>query len=67
MMQLIFRIPGDHFTDVNARWLWPMREGMGKWLTVQGYQIHGFPDVHPWYRPQSKAADDGNVVPACPA
>jgi hypothetical protein len=22
-----------------------MREGMRKWLTVRGYQIHKFPDV----------------------
>ena len=32
-------------TDGNVRWLWPMREGMRKWLTVRGYQIHKFPDV----------------------
>jgi len=36
---------------------------MRKWLTVRGYQIHNFPDVRRWDRPQSKAAGDGQVVP----
>ena len=35
-----------------------MREGMRKWLTVRGYQIHNFPDVRRWDRPQSKAAGE---------
>ena len=33
-----------------------MREGMRKWLTMQGYQIHKFPDVRRWDRPQPKPA-----------
>ncbi len=41
-----------------------MREGMRKWLTVQGYQIQKFLDVRRWERRQSKAADDGKVAPA---
>jgi len=41
-----------------------MREGMRKWLTVRGDQIHRFPDVRRWDRSQSKAAGDGKVIPA---
>jgi hypothetical protein len=48
----------------NVRWLWPMREGMRKWLTVQGYQIHKFPDVRHWDRSQSKVTGDQKAVPA---
>jgi len=35
-------------TDGNVRWLWPMRKGMEKWLTVRGWQIHRFSDVRRW-------------------
>jgi hypothetical protein len=50
-------------TDGNVWWFWPMREGMRKWLTVRGSQIHNFPDVRRWDSSQSKVAGDGQVVP----
>jgi hypothetical protein len=44
-------IEWPQLTDGDVRRLWPMREGMRKWLTVRGYQIHKFPDVRRWDRP----------------
>ena len=35
-----------------------------KWLTVRGYQIHKFPDVHRSERTQSRLAGDDQAVPA---
>jgi hypothetical protein len=32
-------------TPGSVRWLWPMREGMRKYLTVRRWQMHRFPDV----------------------
>ena len=49
-------------TDGNVRWLWPMRKRMEKRLTVRGWQIHKFPDVGHWGRPQSKAAGGSGEV-----
>jgi hypothetical protein len=48
--------------DGNVWWLWPMREGMRKWLTARGYQIHKFPDVRRWDRPQGRVVVDGMAV-----